>query len=88
MQSITARLLGRAAELVGGREALCHELQVPGTELDLWMAGARPMPRSLFLKVADLLLDEAATPNVTKTEGAQPSAAATQEGETEPRRAR
>jgi len=86
VQSITAQLLGRAAELVGGPAALCHELRVPRTELDLWMAGARPMPRSLFLKVADLVLDEPTPAN--EAEGGPQSAAPAQENEAGPRSAR
>ena len=74
---------------MGGREALCRELQVPRAELDRWMAGAPTIPKSLFLKAADLVLD--LTPALGG-EGAasEPQSAAepTQNGEPGPRCAR
>jgi hypothetical protein len=75
VQSITVRLLRRAEDLLGGREALCRELQVPRAELDRWMAGASTIPRSLFLKAADLVLDLTA---------AEPQSAAEPKHEGEP----
>ena len=60
MESISARLLQRAAELVGGRDVLCHELQVPRAELDRFIAGTRTVPTSLFLRLTDLVLEESA----------------------------
>jgi hypothetical protein len=60
MLPISARLLQRAAELVGGRDVLCHELQVPRVELDRFIAGMRAVPTSLFLKATDLVLEETA----------------------------
>lgn len=56
MDSISARLLRNAAEVVGGEAALRRELQVPEREFQRWLDGIDPLPRAVFLKLADILL--------------------------------
>ena len=58
--SVYSRALGRAAELLGGREKLAKVLQVPAADLDAWIADRAKPPRDIFLRVVDLILDETA----------------------------
>jgi hypothetical protein len=60
--SLHARLLGKAAELLGGRAPLSRELQVPAQNLARWIAGIEPMPRLVFLKVVDLIIELTSEP--------------------------
>ena len=55
--SLHSHLLHEAAELLGGPRALGYKLQVPARDLARWMAGLEPMPRLVFLKVVDLILE-------------------------------
>jgi hypothetical protein len=57
MESVGARLLRKAADLLGSEEALRHELQAPMGEFRRWIGGIDAMPRSIFLKVVDLVLE-------------------------------
>jgi hypothetical protein len=50
--------LRRAAEILGGTEALQKHLQVPGSELHRWLAGESVPPKGIFLRVVDVLLNE------------------------------
>ena len=50
--------LRRAAEILGGTEALQKYLQVPGSELHRWLAGESVPPKGIFLRVVDVLLEE------------------------------
>jgi len=54
--TVRCRALRRAAELVGGDDALCKELQVPAEDLASWLRGDRFPPTFVFLKVVDLLI--------------------------------
>jgi hypothetical protein len=56
--SVYSRALQKAAELHGGRDALCKILQVPKADLDRWIADEAKPPRDIFLRVVDLILDE------------------------------
>ena len=56
--SIFSRALLKAAELLGGRDPLAKVLQVPGAELDRWIADEAKPPREMFLRVVDIILDE------------------------------
>ena len=58
--SVYSRALGRAADLLGGREKLAKVLQVPAADLDAWIADRAKPPRDVFLRVVDLILDETA----------------------------
>lgn len=55
--SLHCRLLAEAADLLGGRAQLGRELRVPAQDLARWMTGLEPMPRPVFLKVVDLVID-------------------------------
>jgi hypothetical protein len=60
-QALAARLLRRAAEIVGGTAQLCYDLHVPSSELARWLAGEEEMPRGVFLKVVDIVLADLAS---------------------------
>ena len=56
--------LVRAAELIGGARPLSDRLQVPMPELTRWLAGDGKPSIGIFLKVIDVLLEEARKPRV------------------------
>ena len=56
--SVYSRALLKAAELLGGRAELARMLQVPGAEIDRWIADEEKPPREMFLRVVDIILDE------------------------------
>jgi hypothetical protein len=56
--SVYSRALIKAAELLGGRAELARMLQVPGAEIDRWIADDAKPPREVFLRVVDIILDE------------------------------
>ena len=56
-RSLHCQLLHEAAELLGGRTRLGRELQVPAQNLARWMAGIEPLPRPVFLKAVDLVIE-------------------------------
>lgn len=58
--SVYSRALLKAAELLGGRDQLARILQVPGAEIDRWIADEAKPPREMFLRVVDIILDETA----------------------------
>jgi DNA-binding transcriptional regulator YdaS (Cro superfamily) len=49
------RTLKRAAELVGGEEALARLLRVTPSHLELWIRGVVSPPGDVFLKAADIV---------------------------------
>jgi DNA-binding transcriptional regulator YdaS (Cro superfamily) len=49
------RTLQRAAELVGGEEALARRLKVTPSHLALWLRGIVSPPCDYFLKAADIV---------------------------------
>jgi len=51
------RTLARAAEIVGGAQALAFKLKVTPSHLSLWMAGLEPCPGPVFLMAVDLVLE-------------------------------
>jgi hypothetical protein len=53
-----ARLLERAAELLGGHEQLRRYLDVTGVQLGLWMQGRSTPPDTVFLRLADLVAEK------------------------------
>jgi len=57
MNALHCLLLREAAELLGGRVQLGRALQLPSQDLARWRDGLKPMPRPIFLKVVDLILD-------------------------------
>jgi hypothetical protein len=58
MNCLHARLLRKAAQLLGG----ARPLQAPAQTLARWMAGLEPMPRPVFLKVVDLVIELTSEP--------------------------
>ena len=57
--SVYSRALRRAAEFLGGPDQLARVLRVPKDELDKWLTGDAKPPREVFLRVVDIILDEA-----------------------------
>ena len=55
--SLYLRVLQRAAETLGSPDELRKHLQVPMSDLRLWLRGEATPPDSIFLKVVDLLAD-------------------------------
>jgi DNA-binding transcriptional regulator YdaS (Cro superfamily) len=50
--------LQKAAELVGGRKRLAERLGVKAAEIEKWAAGKEAIPREIFLRIVDLIIDE------------------------------
>ena len=67
--SVYSRALLKAAELLGGRDALAKILQVPSAELERWIADEAKPPREMFLRVVDIILDETTPGGVDDTSG-------------------
>jgi hypothetical protein len=51
---VRSRTLHRAAELVGGPEALAKTLCIPEPAVRMWLAG-RPIPPEIFLRAVDII---------------------------------
>jgi hypothetical protein len=47
--------LKRAAELLGGEDALALQLRVTPSHLALWIAGVASPPGDIFLRAADIV---------------------------------
>ena len=58
MLPFQGKLLGRAAEICGGWSALCVRLGVAGHSLKLWVDGKARLPERVFLKAADIILED------------------------------
>ena len=54
-ESVRARTLSKAADIVGGPEALRRRLNVSALLLGLWLAGAETPPTDVFLKAVDII---------------------------------
>jgi len=52
---VYSRALERAAEILGGTDALRAYLDVSTVELSAWISGEAKPPDRVFLRVADLL---------------------------------
>lgn len=52
-----ARVLDRAASLLGGPNQLRKYLRVSALSLSVWMAGGEPPPPDVFLKAVDVIAD-------------------------------
>ena len=57
MASLGAKVLQRASQLLGGTPKLRRYLKVSALSLSVWMAGAEPPPRDVFLKAVDVIAD-------------------------------
>jgi DNA-binding transcriptional regulator YdaS (Cro superfamily) len=67
MPTVHARTVQRAAEIVGGLEALAAQLDVRDENLKKWLQGALQVPQEIFLRCADIVnahqLKEISGPN-------------------------
>jgi DNA-binding transcriptional regulator YdaS (Cro superfamily) len=57
LAEVHVRTLRRAAELVGGEQALALRLQVTPSHLALWLAGVEVPPADVFLRAVDIVMD-------------------------------
>jgi hypothetical protein len=55
---VRVRTLERAAQIVGGPDALRRRLKVSALVLAIWMGGAEPPPTDVFLKAVDIVEDQ------------------------------
>jgi hypothetical protein len=62
--SVQSRALRKAAELLGGQKKLAERLGVSVADIEKWSADKGAVPREIFLRVVDLLIDE-----ITPSEG-------------------
>jgi len=53
--TVYGRALRRAADILGGKEALRAALHVPLTRLDEWLEGQSDPPMDIFLKAVDII---------------------------------
>jgi hypothetical protein len=56
MKDVYARTLRKAAEALGGIEALARHLGVATEDVYLWAQGSKPIPQAVFLKAVDLVV--------------------------------
>lgn len=54
--------LARAAQALGGAQALCKRLGIPVHEMTMWLEGKSTPPMHVFLRVIDILLDDSGKP--------------------------
>ena len=54
-ESVRSRALARAAQIVGGPEALRRRLNVSALLLGVWLAGAETPPTDVSLKAVDII---------------------------------
>jgi hypothetical protein len=54
-RAVHTRTLVKAADVVGGSEALRRRLNVSALVLGLWMSGVQPPPMDVFLKAVDIV---------------------------------
>jgi hypothetical protein len=55
--TLTQRVLQLAAEISGGRQVLARRLQVPVSDMGLWLIGEGRPPQQTFLKAVDILVE-------------------------------
>jgi hypothetical protein len=58
MLAFQGKMLARAAEICGGRKQLCMRLGVTEFRLRAWMDARARLPEPIFLKAADIVLDD------------------------------
>ena len=56
--SVHRRALQRAAQLVGGRQALADTLRLARPDIDAWIADERRPDMAVLLRVVELILDK------------------------------
>jgi len=52
---VRAKVLRRAAELLGGTPQLRKYLRVSALSLSVWISGAEPPPTDVFLRAVDVI---------------------------------
>jgi DNA-binding transcriptional regulator YdaS (Cro superfamily) len=57
LADVYVRTLERAAQLVGGEQALALSLKVTPSHLSLWLRGVERPPVEIFLRAVDLVTD-------------------------------
>ena len=71
MPTVHARTLRRAAEIVGGLEALAAQLDVRDENLKKWLEGQLPVSQEIFLRCVDIVnahqLDEISGQNLNNS---------------------
>jgi hypothetical protein len=55
--SVHSRAVQRAAQLVGGRQALADKLQLARPDIDAWIGDERRPDMAIFLRLVELILD-------------------------------
>lgn len=60
--SVYSRALLKAAEILGGQDALRRKLRVPAADLQKWIDDKAVPPAGIFLTVVDLIIEETAPP--------------------------
>jgi hypothetical protein len=70
MQEIYCRALKRAAEILGGEDALCGVLKVPSYRLYAWLSGHEMPPMGVFLKAVDVISSTSAVSDREHASGA------------------
>jgi hypothetical protein len=56
--SVQIRALRKAVELAGGRRALAERLAVKAGDIEKWLGGKLALPRDVFLRVVEFIVDE------------------------------
>ena len=56
-RTLHGRLLRKAAEALGGVDALQRRLLVPESDLAKWLVEAEPLPAPIFLRAVDILIE-------------------------------
>ena len=56
--------LARAAQALGGAQALCTRIAVPLREMTMWLEGKSTPPMYVFLRIIDILLDDSGKPRL------------------------
>jgi len=70
--NVYSRTLRKAAELLGGQQALSKHLRVPSSELQKWLEDKDVPPLAIFLQAVDLVVEES-TGSSDSTPGDPPS---------------
>ncbi len=63
MPTTYARVVRRAAEIMGGVEPFARHLGVPMVDVVLWMNGTKNVPTAVFLKAVDIVTQDRAEPD-------------------------
>ncbi|HET7670709.1 MAG TPA: hypothetical protein VFK84_09900 [Burkholderiales bacterium] len=58
MRQVYMRTLQRAADIVGGPDALAQRLKVTPSHLELWLKGIESPREEIFLRAVDIVSDE------------------------------